>query len=161
MRSTLLGLAGLLSSAVALLHVVMVPIGTPTYRYFTAPESLVRLSEQGSPLPALVTLGLAGIFAVWGLYGFSGAGLIRRLPLLKAGLAGIGAIYIGRGLLLLPQVTGHYEPTRGLAFSAASLAIGSLYLIGLARSWERLLRARPAPPATVVSANQVTAESGT
>lgn len=138
MRSKLLGLAGLLSFAVALLHVIMAPIGTPAYRFFTAPEQLVQLSEQGSPLPALVTLGIAALFTVWGLYGFSGAGVIRRLPLLRTGLASIGAIYGLRGLSLFPQLAAGAGPPRSLVFSAVSLGIGAIYLIGLARSWERL-----------------------
>ena len=133
-----LWLAGLSSFAVALVHVVMVPIGTPAYRYFTAPERLIHLSEQGSLIPALVTLGLAAGFTVWGLYGCSGGGMIRRLPLLRTGLAVIGAAYTLRGTLIVPQIAGAYQPSRGLAFSAVSLVVGAAHLIGLARSWRRL-----------------------
>jgi hypothetical protein len=49
--------------------------------------------------PLLLTLGLlmALVFAVCGLYGLSGAGLIRRLPLLHLGLFEIGLVCTLRG----------------------------------------------------------------
>ena len=130
--------AGLLSLALAVLHVAMVATGTPAYRYFTAPPRLIQLSEQGSPVPALVTLGIALGFVLWALYGVSGAGLMPRLPLLRTGLAVIGTIYILRGVLLFPQLAARTDPPRSLVFSGVSLAIGMVYLAGLTRSWSRL-----------------------
>jgi hypothetical protein len=97
MNNRLLAVGGLSSLAIALLHIVMVPIGTPAYRFFTAPEELIQRHEQGSPTLAVLTLGIAAVFTVWGLYGFSGAELIRRLPLPRTGLVFIGAIYAWRG----------------------------------------------------------------
>lgn len=139
-----LALSGLLSFAIALLHVAMVPIGAPAYRFFTAPPELVRLAERGSALPAVVTLAIAAVFAVWGLYGLSGAGLMRRLPLLRTAIAAIAGIYTLRGLFLIPQIFGGAGPRRSLAFSGVSLTIGVAYWIGLRRSWQRLRIGTPA-----------------
>jgi hypothetical protein len=100
----LLKLAGLSSACVAVFHLVVVFVGAPAYRYFGAGERMAQLAEQGSPVPALVTVGLTLVFVVWALYAFSGAGLVRRLSLLRTSLIAIGLVYALRGLLLGPQL---------------------------------------------------------
>jgi len=136
----LLELAGLSSACLAVLHLHIVLVGAPAYRYFGAGERMARLSEQGSLAPALATLGLALVFAAWAAYAFSGAGLLRRLPFLKTGLLVIGLVYTMRGVLLGPQVvwflSGHRAavPPRQLLFSGAALLIGIAYLGGVLAS---------------------------
>jgi hypothetical protein len=140
----LLKLAGASSAVVAALHVFIIFAGGPAYRYFGAGERMARLAEQGSATPSLITLGLTLLFGIWAFYAFSGAGLVRRLPLLRTGLITIGLIYTLRGLLLGPQIvwffSGHAAaiPPRQLAFSAAALLIGLAYLVGTQRAWARL-----------------------
>ncbi|XQF93747.1 hypothetical protein ACOBV9_08810 [Pseudoalteromonas espejiana] len=65
---------------------------------------MAQLAEQGSTYPTYVTLAIAVIIALWGLYGLSGAGVILKLPLLKTALALITAIYLLRGIagLIIP-----------------------------------------------------------
>jgi hypothetical protein len=110
-------------------------VGAPAYRYFGAGEGMARVVESGSLIPPVVTLAIALVFAVWALYGFSGAGLIRRLPLLEAGLLTIGVIYFVRGLLVIPEAMVLLQSGRSLlhkvvVFSLVSLACGILYLAG-------------------------------
>jgi len=81
-----LKIGGILSLAVALLHLVIIFIGAPAYRYFGAGEEMAKGAESGSLFPAMMTLVLVAIFAIWGLYAFSGAGMFRQLPLLRIGL---------------------------------------------------------------------------
>jgi hypothetical protein len=141
--SRMLVAAGLGSLGVGLLHLVIVFVGPTAYRYFGAGEALVRLAEQGSPLPPLVTLGLAAAFAAFGLYGLSGAGWLRHMPLLRAGLVVVGALYTLRGLVVILQLQRLARaigsmPAREVFFSLASLVIGLCYLAGLAGSWRTL-----------------------
>jgi hypothetical protein len=94
-------------------------------------------------MPAAVTLAVAAVFAVFALYGFSGAGDVRRLPLLRAGLLAIGGIFLLRGLAFVPQLLQaaggqSTEPPRQLVFSGTSLAVGLAYLSGAVRAWRRL-----------------------
>lgn len=144
----MLKLAGAFSLAIAVLHVVVIAVGAPAYRYFGAGEKLARQAEQGSLAPALLTAGIAVIFALWALYAFSGAGLIRRLPLIRLGLVVIGTIYVLRGLSLGPQLPVYFSgafpqfPVRYLVFSAVSLLVGLLYVLGVARAWRRLAPVR-------------------
>jgi hypothetical protein len=55
---------------------------------------MAQLDERGSPVPALVTVAITAVLAIWSAYGFSGAGLLRRLPLLRTGLVTIGFAYL-------------------------------------------------------------------
>ena len=134
-----LGLAGLSSSGVAVLHLVIAFAGAPAYRYFGAGERMARLQERGSLWPAFVTVLLTLMVAFWAAYAFSGARLIARLPALKQGLVLIGAIYALRGLALIPQavlLVSGASPSlrpRHLLFSLVSLLIGLLYLLGVRR----------------------------
>lgn len=129
-----LKVGGVLSFAVALLHFVIIFIGAPAYRYFGAGEEMAQAAESGSAVPALVTLLLTVIFAVFGLYALSGAGALRRLPLLTAALILIGAVYTLRGLAVFVQiflfVTSSKVAPRDIVFSTVSLVIGLAYLIG-------------------------------
>ncbi len=135
-----LKLGGILSFAVALLHIVIIFVGASAYRYFGAGEDMATAAESGSAFPALLTLVLAAIFAIWGFYGLSGAGIIRRLPLLKIALILIGAVYTLRGVAVFQQLfqiaTSSAEVApREIVFSLVSLMIGLAYLIGTLTNW--------------------------
>ena len=138
----ILAAAGWLSAAVAALHVVIVFLGAPAYRYFGAGEDMARQAEAGSFVPAAMTLAIAAVFTIFALYAFSGAGQFRRLPLLRTGLVVISAIYLVRGLLLLSELAGYAQGAgvrpRHMAFSFTSLVIGLLYLAGTALVWRGL-----------------------
>jgi hypothetical protein len=138
----LLILAGALSAGIALLHVACILIGPAAYRYFGAGERLASLAAAGSPVPALITAGIAAVFAVFGLYAFSGAGLVPRLPLLRTGLIAVGAVFTPRGLFLPLEIMAMLArpgaiPSRELVFSAVSLVIGLAYLGGATIEWRR------------------------
>lgn len=141
-KERILAVAGWSSVAIAALHVVIVFLGAPAYRYFGAGEDMARQAEAGSLVPAAMTLAIAAVFAVFALYAFSGAGRFRRLPLLRTGLVAISAIYLVRGLLLLPELAGYAQGSgvmpRQLAFSFTSLVIGLFYLAGTVLLWPSL-----------------------
>lgn len=140
---TLLSIGGVCSTLVGLLHIVIIFYGAPAYRYFGAGEEMATMSENGSLLPALVTLIIAFVFLIWGLYAFSGVGLIKRLPLLRLGLVIIGVIYTLRGVLIVYQIYEMVVLNRSLVISElvssfVSLFIGMLYLIGIRIGWQML-----------------------
>lgn len=143
MKKQWLIFGSVLSFAVALLHVAIVIFGAPAYRYFGAGEEMAAAAESGSPFPALLTLFLAAIFAIWGFYGLSGAGLVRRLPLLKTALILIGAVYTLRGVALFLQlfqlaVSSAEVAPREIVSSLVSLIIGAFYLLGTISNWSSL-----------------------
>jgi hypothetical protein len=126
---------GVASAALSIFHIGCVFIGVPAYRYFNAGEDMALMAEAGSPIPALVTLGIAAVLATFAAYAFSGAGIVARLPFLKIGLLAVGGIYTLRGLFLFPclvvAVTSPQDlDPKEVAFASVALAIGVAYLMG-------------------------------
>jgi hypothetical protein len=135
----LLLLGASVSFFIAILHVVIVLIGPSAYSFF-AGARLARLALSGSFSPAIQTLFLGAVHAIFGLYGLSGAGIIRRLPLLTVGLFAIGGMYAFRGLSFIDQGLQILQdpeslPFRVLFYSLVSFATGCAYLAGMVKRW--------------------------
>ena len=100
---------------------------------------MARAAERGMLIAPLTTLGIATVLAVWAAYAFSGAGIMRRLPLLRFGLVTISAIYLARAAWIFPGLPLF---GRSAAFmfwtSVIVLAIGIAYAVGTWRAWPRL-----------------------
>ena len=79
------------------------------------------------------------MLALWAAYAFAGAGLIRRLPLMRTALVTITAIYLIRGSVIVAVLA---FPALRTPFNIWSslivLAYGIVHAIGTARSWPRL-----------------------
>ena len=106
---------------------------------------MARFAARGSPRPAVITLSIAGILAIFALYGLSGAGVIRRLPAVRAILALTAATFLARGLLGLPAVLlldgPYFAQLRArlpfmIATSITCVALGACYAAG-AVEWSR------------------------
>ena len=141
-RNSALIIGGLLSVAASLLHFGCIIGGPAWYRFFGAGEAMATLAEQGSMTPTLITLGIAGILAIWAAYAFSGAGLLPRLPLLRTGLVVISAVYLLRGLVLIPAlvINGANVMPFILWSSLIVLVYGIAYAIGTWTAWSSLSR---------------------
>jgi hypothetical protein len=94
--------AGVAAAAGAIVHVAILFGGPDWYAFFGAPRALVEMARAGHPRAAISCVVIATILSVFAAYAFSGAGLIRRLPLLRTGLALIGGALVLRGLLFVP-----------------------------------------------------------
>ncbi|TAJ80098.1 MAG: hypothetical protein EPO42_04950 [Gallionellaceae bacterium] len=136
----LLVFGGALSIVAALLHVAIVIGGPQWYRFFGAGEELATMAEKGSWYPAVLTFGIAVVLLIWALYAFSGAGLIRRLPLLKVGLVVISAIYLIRGIAFIPAYIVKPEIVdEFLVWSSfICLVYGFAYTMGTKQVWAKL-----------------------
>ena len=131
---------GVLSLLAALLHLAAIAGGPDWYRFFGAGEEMAQAAARGSPMPALVTSAIAAVLLAWAVYAFSGAGLIRRLPLLRTALIAIAAVYLLRAFALVPLLI--LRPERADSFAIVSslivLVYGAAYAIGTWRAWPRL-----------------------
>lgn len=108
-----------------------------------APPSIVLSADRGTWLAPTGTFAIVGLLAVLALYCFSAADMSFRLPLRRFVLAGFAAVFLARGLLVVPYVlTGQREWTTSVASfkvsgatlvpgSLAVLMIGGLILFGL------------------------------
>ncbi len=135
-------IGGWLSIGAALLHLGCIVGGADWYRFFGAPPLIVRGVEQGQAWPHLATLGIAAILGIWAAYAFSGAGMIRKLPLLRVGLVVIGTIYLWRSLdlpialVVIPDAVSPF-----VIWSSLIVAVYAFcYLIGTWQAWRTLGR---------------------
>ena len=135
-------IGGWLSLAASLLHVAVIFGGPEWYRFFGAGEEIAQAAERGSWMPAIMTTGIAIVLAIWAAYAFSGAGKLARLPLLRTGLAVISAIYLARGLALIPLHLCKPELTDSFTVwsSLIVLAYGFAYALGTWLGWRAMSR---------------------
>ena len=111
--------------------------------YFQAPPSLLN-----DRVRLLVVGGVAALIpALFGFYALSGAGVIRRLPLLRTALVGIGSLFFLRGLFIILTVLMVLGVRQGQVFLAGAashvvfLSAGVAFLGGAILNW-RALKAR-------------------
>jgi len=133
-------LGGGLNALVALLHVAIIFGGGPWYRFFGAGERMACAADAGRLSPAVITAAIALMFALWAAYAFSGAGMLPPLPLRRAVLSGIAAVYLLRGVVFASLLV--VRKARPLPFvlwsSAISAVIGAVHLLGLVLAWSSL-----------------------
>lgn len=134
-------LAGAAASfAAALAHFGCIVFGAPWYRFLGAGEGMACMAERGEPYPTLMAAGIGAVLMIWALYALSGAGVIRRLPLLRAALCAITAVYLLRGvafIALQPLFPGN-SLRFWLVSSGICLATGIVHATGLRQRWREL-----------------------
>lgn len=128
------------SVAAALAHLMCIVVGPKAYRVMGAGERMARAAQAGRLQPALVTLAIAGILFAWAAYALSGAGVMGHLPLTRAALVAISAVYLGRAVafpLLKPSFPENSQ-TFWLVSSGICLVIGLIHLYGVVALWPTL-----------------------
>lgn len=139
--SSLLILGGILSFCGAIFQVV-IAIVPKWSAAIGAGDALV--SNPPLLLASGVFVGL--LLVIFGLYGLSGAGVIRRLPLLRFGLFVSGLLYFMVGINFVFQllaILGILPSTGPIPIYLVLVCFGALvaalsYWIGLAFNWKRL-----------------------
>lgn len=136
-RNVYLITGGVLSFIAGLLHIAIIFGGAEWYRFFGAGEELALMAEQGSWYPGFITFGIATVLFIWGFYALSGAGIIPKFPFLKTALILISAIYLLRGIAVIPAYI--FQPDMIDNFliwsSVICLAYGVLHTLGTAQIW--------------------------
>lgn len=139
--AVLLRVAAFASLAIAALQFVMYFGGVEVYRICGTPESLIRHYIERPIGTLFLEVLLALLFAGFGAYALSAAGTIAPLPRLRPALTATAVIFIARGLLLLPQLSGWLlpqNPNLDRLYSAAALAIGVCVALPLYRHWSQI-----------------------
>ncbi|HEY2291620.1 MAG TPA: hypothetical protein VGM86_13050 [Thermoanaerobaculia bacterium] len=134
--------AGVVSSAMALFHIGIVVVGEPAYRHFGG-SSFAERAAAGSWVPAAMLLTIASVFALFAFYGFAGARLVPRPPLLRTGLIVISLLYGVHGLFVVPELVARlmHRPSgmpSNLGVDAVFLAMALPYIIGTVMAWPDL-----------------------
>lgn len=97
-------LVGVAACAGSVLHIAIIFGGPDWYAFFGAPRGLVEMARTGNIRAPISCVVIAAFLALLAAYAFSGAGVIRRLPLLRFGLASAAAILILRGVVFVPLI---------------------------------------------------------
>ena len=139
-KNSLLIIAASFSAIAALLHLACIIFGAPMYLLMGAGQQMAHLADAGHWYPTVVTSVIAVILMLWSLYALSGAGVIRRLPLLRVALCAITTIYLVRSVAFVPLM--QYFPENSAAFwfwsSSICFVFGLVYLLGTRQVWTRL-----------------------
>lgn len=132
--------AGISTATASLLHIAIIFGGPEWYRFFGAGEEMATMAEQGSIIPTAVTLFVATVLMLWSAYALSAAGMIGKLPFRRSALVIISAIFLARGVTLLPLWLLEPEKVNGfwIVSSLICLAIGCCYAIGTRQVWNEL-----------------------
>jgi len=141
-RTLWLKVAAGLSFAMAAVQLI-ISVWPAAAATFQAPPSL--LNDRARLF--LIGGSAALIPLLFGLYALSGAGVLRRLPLLRTALIGIGSLFLLRGLFIIITfgvALGFLQgkvSLPGAASHVVFLAAGIAYLGGAVLNW-KVLRSR-------------------
>jgi hypothetical protein len=135
-----LAVGALLSAIAALLHLGIIVGGHAWYRFFGAGERFARAAADGRWYPTIVTLGIAAVLFIWSAYALVGAGIVTGLPLPKAALVGITAVYLVRGVAFAPLVLAKGGTVTPFVVwsSLICFGYGMVHLVGLVQRWTAL-----------------------
>ena len=138
--------AGSAMAAGAFLHIAVIFGGPYWYSLLGAPAGLVAMASTDSLRPAVSCVIIAAVLVACSAYAYSGAGLICKLPGLRAVLALIGVGLIVRGVSFVPLVAWQPHLLTGICgkcqevnsfvrvTSAICLVVGAGYAAGAVRA---------------------------
>jgi hypothetical protein len=132
--------AGLLAAG-ALLHVAVLVAGPEWIAFVGAPPEIVASARAGTWLAPVGTLAITLLLIGLALCCLSAGGLIRRLPFARAVLVPFAAIFVLRGLIIVPALLQGRVNWRAasdlfiLGSSGAILVIGLALVAGLTARW--------------------------
>jgi len=134
----MLKLGGYINIIIAIAHLIGLLWAKQMFIVTGIGKEMRELSQIHTSLPYLLTIFVAIVFFIFGLYGLSADNKFRNLPFLKTGVFAIAGIYIIRGIgeFIFDKIDDISLFTETL-YSLIALTIGLLYLIGGIRKWEK------------------------
>lgn len=121
---------GVIGAFAAIWHLLCVIGGPGWYAFARAPQVVVESAAEGTFLAPISAMVIAGLMFTCTAYSFSGAGLIRRIPLLKTALVVISIICLVRALIVIPYLLSSKLDIWELVASAVWFFVGVCFLLG-------------------------------
>ena len=132
----LLLIGGYANVIISLLHVIGLFWAEEMFALTGVSKDMHDLAALHSSLPYLLTLLVAAIFMLFGLYAFSAVGRCK-LPFTKPAIYGISGIYLLRGFgAIILDISNTFSVTETV-FSIIAILIGLLYLFGGRKAFHR------------------------
>ena len=132
----MLKLGGYINIVIAIGHILGLIWADQMFEITGIGKEMATLAQKHSTLPYLLTIIVAIVFFIFGLYGLSAANKFRKLPLLKPVIFLIAGIYLLRGIGEL--IADTIQRTNSIAetiYSLVAIIIGLLFLIGGLQKW--------------------------
>lgn len=128
----LLVLVAFIAMGTAVAHLSCIFFGPECYAAQMAPPQIIESAKNGTYLAPIGTVFASALFVVLGLYALSGAGIIRKLPLLKYAVYAVATLCIIRGILPLQLWLRHPDKVNDIIFYTGIvwLVTGLLFLFG-------------------------------
>ena len=134
LKSKFLIAGGAIAAATAIWHLLCIIGGPSWYAFARAPEAVVNSARQGTLLAPVSTAVIASLMFTCTAYAFSGAGLIKKIPLLKSALVTIAFICLARALITVPYLMSSHLDIWELVASPSWFFVGVCFSIGV---WEQ------------------------
>jgi uncharacterized membrane protein YphA (DoxX/SURF4 family) len=134
----MLKFGGYINILIAVGHIVGLFWADKMFEVTGIGKEMTELSQTHSSLPYLLTIFVAIVFFIFGLYGLSADNKFRPLPFLKLVIFSIAGIYLLRGIgelifnLKKQQANQYLEIT----YSLIAVFIGLMFLIGGLKKWK-------------------------
>ncbi|CAM1353386.1 MULTISPECIES: hypothetical protein [Tenacibaculum] len=133
----MLKIGGYINIVIAFGHLIGLFWAEQMFERTGVTKEMAKLTQIHFSYPYLLTFFVAIIFFVFGTYGLSASGKIRKLPYLKLGVFTIALIYLFRGIgeqsyNIIKGTTTQLETIQ----SIIALIIGLLFLFGGLQKWK-------------------------
>lgn len=139
-KNVYLTIGASLSAIAAFMHLACIYFGAPLFR-FLGTEAMAQMYEAGNyTQPVIACVVLTTMLLTWSAYALSGAGVIRKLPLLRLALVCITGVYLVRAFIfpiIMPYFPGNSQLFWYVS-SSITLMFGLVHLVGLKQVWRTL-----------------------
>lgn len=134
----MLKLGGYINIVIAIGHIVGLFWADKMFEVTGIGKEMNGLAQTHSSLPYLLTIFVAIVFFIFGLYGLSADNKFRPLPLLKLVIFTIAGIYLLRGIgeLIFDLEQQQTNLLLETTYSLIAVFIGLLFLIGGLKKWK-------------------------
>ena len=135
----MLKLGGYINLIISVGHIIGLIWADKMFEVTGISEKMIEHAQIHSSLPYVLTIFVAVVFFIFGLYGLSADDKFRKLPFLKPVIFLIAGIYLLRGFGgLIASGIQEIDSISQMLYSLIAVAIGLLFLIGGVRKWKRI-----------------------
>jgi len=133
----MLRIGGYINIIISVLHIVGLLWADRMFKVTGIGKEMAELGQVHLSLPYLLTIFVAVVFFIFGLYGLSADDKFKKLPFLKTVIFLIAGIYLLRGLgeLVVDYIEGTNSTVETI-YSLIALSVGLLFLFGGLKKWQ-------------------------
>jgi len=133
----MLKLGGYINLFIAVGHLIGLIWAEQMFEVTGIGKEMTELGQVHLSLPYLLTIFVAVVFFIFGLYGLSADDKFKKLPFLKTVIFLIAGIYLLRGLgeLVVDNIHGTNSTVETI-YSLIALSVGLLFLFGGLKKWQ-------------------------